>query len=90
MMNKVIVIGSLASLGFWLGLSSAEVLAQMPHETIPHTVERPEQFQHIEQPLWVKGAVTLGGLGLIGVELWWFLFSKPKSRSATPTSDISV
>jgi len=24
----------------------------------------------------VKGAVTFGGLGLIGPELWWFLLSK--------------
>ncbi|BDA73958.1 hypothetical protein CAL7716_081240 [Calothrix sp. PCC 7716] len=40
------------------------------------------EFQRIEQPLWVKAAVTASGLGLIGLEIWWFLLSKPKSRNA--------
>jgi plastocyanin domain-containing protein len=38
------------------------------------------QFRRIDQPLANKVAVTLGGLGLIGLELWWFLLSKPKSQ----------
>ena len=33
-------------------------------------------FQYIEQPLPVKVGVVLGGLILIGVELWWFLGRK--------------
>ncbi len=41
--------------------------------------ERTGQFQPIEQPLRNKIIVTVGGLGLIGLELWWFLLSKPKS-----------
>lgn len=31
----------------------------------------------------MKGALTAGGLGLIGLERWWFLLSKPKLRKAT-------
>ena len=27
-------------------------------------------------------AVAVGGLGLIGAELWWFMFSKTKSQKA--------
>jgi plastocyanin domain-containing protein len=40
------------------------------------------QLQRIQQPLWLKGAVTVGGLGLIGLELWWFL-NKPKLQKAS-------
>jgi plastocyanin domain-containing protein len=29
-----------------------------------------------------KVAVTIGGLGLIGLELWWFLFNKSQGRKA--------
>lgn len=46
------------------------------------------QFSHIEQPLSLKLLVTLGGLGLIGAEIWWFLFSKTKSQKATFNKDI--
>ncbi|QYO68580.1 hypothetical protein JVX88_20020 [Leptolyngbya sp. 7M] len=56
----------------------------MPHdmnEMQPQT-EQTGQFRRIEQPLGNKVAVTLGGLGLIGLELWWFLLSKPKSKKA--------
>lgn len=73
-MIKIAMISSIASLGLLWGTASA--LAQMPHE-MP---SGQQQFQWIEQPLWVKGAVTAGGLGLIGLELWWFLLYKPKSQ----------
>ena len=58
--------------------SSAE--AQMPME--PATETQAPQFRPIEQPLGVKAAVTLGGLALIGAELWWFLGSKTQARQA--------
>lgn len=90
-MNKTTIIGSIASLGFWLGLSSSEVLAQMPHAAMqPHTTEQTGQFRRLEQPLWVKGAITTSGLGLIGLELWWFLFSKPKARKVTTQGGIQA
>lgn len=40
-----------------------------------------DEFQHIEQPLPLKAAMTTLGIGLIGFELWWFLFSRPKTQS---------
>ena len=41
--------------------------------------EQTSQFQRIEQPFILKLAIALGGVGLIGAELWWFMFSKTKS-----------
>ena len=86
MVKKKSVISSLASLGLVIGLVSGRATAQMPHdmnETQTHQTEQTGQFRRIEQPLSNKVAVTIGGLGLIGLELWWFLLSKPKSRKAT-------
>lgn len=82
-MKRTIFIGTLAGLSL-LGASGAMVAeqtafgiaAQMPTES---TMQN-RQFRRIEQPIENKVAVTLGGLGLIGVELWWFLLSKPKSQ----------
>ncbi len=84
MINKTAIISSTATLGILLGVTSSQSIAQMVHENMqPSTAEQTGQFRRIDQPLWVKGAVTAGGLGLIGLELWWFLLSKPKSRKAT-------
>jgi plastocyanin domain-containing protein len=76
MLKRTTFFGTLAGLGFLLGAISGVLAAEMPAE---HTTER-TQFRRIEQPLGNKVAVTLGGLGLIGLELWWFLLSKPKSQ----------
>ncbi|NJM98394.1 MAG: hypothetical protein HC800_15640 [Phormidesmis sp. RL_2_1] len=40
------------------------------------------EFRRIQQPLGLKVGVTAAGIGLIGLELWWFLYSKPKVTSA--------
>ncbi len=53
-------------------LSSSQVTAQAP---ISHS-EHSNQFHQIEQPLSLKAVVTVGGIALIGLELWWFIFSK--------------
>ncbi len=45
------------------------------HATQPATTN---QFRRIEKPLGLKIAVTLGGLALIGLELWWFLCGHQK------------
>jgi plastocyanin domain-containing protein len=83
MVNKSAIASAIASLGLALGMTSGEAVAQMPHAGMQHPEpERTSQFERIEQPLWLKGAVTVGGLGLIGLELWWFLLSKPKSQKA--------
>jgi plastocyanin domain-containing protein len=91
MVSKTAIIGSIASLGLVLGITSGEAVAQKPHnmnEMRSSDSEQTGQFRRIEQPLANKVAVTLGGLGLIGLELWWFLLSKPKSRQATTQGGI--
>ena len=62
--------------GIWFAIASAVTAEPMTHNQTP-------QFRRLEQPLAVKLAVTGGGLALIGLELWWFLASKTKARSAT-------
>jgi plastocyanin domain-containing protein len=76
MLKRATFFGTLAGLGFLLGAISGALAAEMPAE---HTNQN-TQFRRIEQPLGNRAAVTLGGLTLIGVELWWFLLSKPKSQ----------
>jgi plastocyanin domain-containing protein len=83
MIKKTLMIGSLASVGFLLGMNSSQVVAQMTHEEMTSPNTKPNnQFLKVEQPLWVKGVVTAGGLSLIGLELWWFLWSKSRSQKA--------
>ncbi len=69
---------SLAGLGFLLAITTNSAVAQKDLEAkmLTSTGEQTSQFQKIEQPLSLKLAVALGGLGLIGAELWWFMFSK--------------
>ncbi|PSB15056.1 cupredoxin domain-containing protein [Phormidesmis priestleyi ULC007] len=89
MVNKTVIISSIVTLGVLLRVPSGKAVAQMTHENMqPSTEEQTGQFRRIDQPLWVKGAVTAGGLGLIGLELWWFLLSKPKSRKAATQGGI--
>jgi len=69
-----------AVLGFVIGLGGAIALAASPtlaSETMTHSPTPAEDadFHRIEQPLPVKLGVTLAGLGLVGLELWWFLWS---------------
>ena len=61
---------SIISLGLLLGMMGVQAAE------IQATVEN--QFRRIEQPLSLKIGVTIGGLALISLELWWFLFSKTK------------
>ncbi len=75
-LKRATFLGTLAGLGFLLGAISGALAAEMPAE---HTTEQ-TQFRRIEQPLGNKVAVTLGGLALIGLDLWWFLLSKPQSQ----------
>lgn len=62
---------SIMCLGLLLGMSLRVQAAEMQANSSP-------QFRSIEQPMDLKIAVTIGGLALIGLELWWFLFSKTK------------
>ncbi|MBW4501533.1 MAG: cupredoxin domain-containing protein [Scytonema hyalinum WJT4-NPBG1] len=82
-MKKIAIISSIASLGLMFGIASNKAVAQMSHEQMqPSHTKQTGQFHRIEQLLWAKIAVTAGGLGLIGLELWWFVLSKPKSQKA--------
>lgn len=45
-------------------------------------------FQPIEQPLPVKLGVVLGGLTLVGAELWWFLGRKQQKQQATQSNGV--
>jgi plastocyanin domain-containing protein len=65
-------------------LTTAEAKIAAPENTmeIPHGSTAHQKFQKIEQPPGVKLGVTAAGVGLIGLELWWFLGSKPKSQKA--------
>ncbi|KOP28216.1 hypothetical protein AMR41_00655 [Hapalosiphon sp. MRB220] len=96
MVNKTAIIGSIASLGVVLGVAceqaigrsaAPEAIAQVPPQTHLSQTELTSQFKRIEQPLGNKAAVTLAGLGLIGLELWWFLLSKPKSQKAVAAGE---
>jgi plastocyanin domain-containing protein len=74
MLQKVTFFGTLAGFGFLLGAISGVMATEM------ETQQTATRFQPIAQPLENRIGVTLGGLGLIGAELWWFVLSKPKSR----------
>lgn len=84
MLLKKIMISSIASLGLALGVGWGGAVAQTNHDMDMPSSETSEttQFRRIEQPLGLKIGVTATGLALIGLELWWFLLSKPKSRQA--------
>lgn len=68
---------NLVILGFLLSLGSGVASAQMPAIS-----EQTSQFHSIEQPLELKAVVTLSGVALIGVELWWFLLSRNQAQQA--------
>ncbi|PSN15246.1 hypothetical protein C7293_08125 [filamentous cyanobacterium CCT1] len=85
---KPLTLTTFTSLGLALSLATGTP-AQMEMDN--GTMGAPQstgQFQRIEQPLWSKVAVTGAGLGLIGLEMWWFLLSKPRSRQASATDGV--
>jgi plastocyanin domain-containing protein len=75
---------SLATSSLLLGLASGGAAAEMPMEHAQPT----QQFRRIEQPLSLKVGVTLAGVGLVGLELWWFLGHKTRSRQAVTNQGI--
>lgn len=85
MKNKTLLVGSLVSLGIGLGIVSDIAVAQISHENMQLSpTKQTNQFRRIEQPLWAKGAVTAGGLSLIVLELWWFLFTVRSRNQKSP------
>ena len=86
-----IAIAMMTTVGVSIGLTSGGAIAQGLREQQQSAMtEQTREFQRIEQPLSSKILVTTGGLGLIGLELWWFLFSKPKSRKLTAQAGIQT
>ena len=79
MFNKNKIYSSLAGLVIFLvltiGISSASTHKELEEEISTSVEKQTSQFPKIEQPLSLKLAVALAGLGLIGAELWWFKFS---------------
>jgi plastocyanin domain-containing protein len=84
MFSKTKIFKNLAGLGFFLALITNSALAQTGLEiTMPISGgEQTSKFQKLEQPLALKLAVIVGGVSLIGAELWWFMLSKTKSQPA--------
>ncbi len=72
MLSQRIIVSTLTVFSILIFMVSDGQAVQMPSSTI--------QFQRVEQPLSLKTIVTLSGLGLIALELWWFLYSKPKTQ----------
>ena len=73
-------IGTITSLGLLSIFLNHKTIAQ-PYQT-NHTlaISTATEFKQIPQPLWLKVIVTASGLGLIGLETWWFILSKQKSN----------
>jgi plastocyanin domain-containing protein len=72
---KATLVGALAGLSVLLGNPARAIAAS--------TVDAIAPFQRIEQPIHNKIFVALGGLGLIGLELWWFILDKPQGVRAS-------
>ena len=73
------------TLGLLLGVVVGSAAGAQASESAQ---EQTTQFRRIEQPLLLKIGVTLGGLGLIGLELWWFQFSKTEVEQAKMSQGI--
>lgn len=73
MFSKNKIVSSLAGLWLLLVLTPNSALTEVE---MPASADKSIQFPKIEQPLSLKLTVALGGLGLIGAELWWFVFGK--------------
>jgi plastocyanin domain-containing protein len=70
------LIGTLVGFGIVLGTSQV-IAASGMNGDMPHAST--QKFQPVGQPLAIKLGVSAVGVGLIGLELWWFLLSKPRS-----------
>lgn len=70
-------------IGLLSALFSISLILSLPHPaTAQLTQADTNEFRRIEQPLGVKLGITAAGIGLIGLELWWFLLSKTKAQTA--------
>ena len=78
------------------GLLSMSLLLSLPiAATAQISAADTSEFNQIEQPIGRKIGVATVGLGLVGLELWWFLFHGNKTHTAqsangSQTVDITV
>jgi plastocyanin domain-containing protein len=70
-----ILVGSIVSI-FPMGESN------MPHAPTD------KSFRKIEQPLPIRIGVVLGGLTLVGAEMWWFLGRKQQQQQAIQSNGL--
>lgn len=84
--GKQLVLISLIGLGLLTGLTF-HTLASTNMQSA-RSPDHNSTAQTIQQPFWTKAAVTGVGISLIGLELWWFLWGKPKSREASVTDGV--
>jgi plastocyanin domain-containing protein len=69
-------------LTFLFGLNlllSIMFLNQGQSTSVSNPLPLASQFKRIDQPIALQLGVTLGGAAIIGLELWWFLGSRPKA-----------
>jgi plastocyanin domain-containing protein len=62
-------------------------ISPMGESNMPHSLTA-KSFRKIEQPLPIRIGVVLGGLTLVGAELWWFLGRKQQQQQATQTNGV--
>jgi len=78
MKTKPKTLAFLIGLGLLFGVTVNPAMAKLSE----HQSQKTSQFSKIGQPLLLKVGVTLGGVVLIGAELWWFLLSKHQSNKS--------
>ncbi len=80
MLKKTTFWATLIGIGFLFGAISGAIASEkMPDaHNMPTKANKSTQFKAINQPLPNKILVTVGGIGLIGAELWWFFWHKTK------------
>ena len=81
-----ISIGAMLSILQMSGSTNAQMDGGSPMQMQPATSDR--TFRQIEQPLPIKVGVALGGLTLIGADLWWFLGRKQQKQQATQSNGV--
>ena len=86
MVSKKVIFSNIIGLVVLIFTASAGPAVSMSSD---HSMTNP-QFRSVEQPLALKAIVTLGGLGLIGLELWWFLWSQPKTQNSKSEEGIQA
>ena len=81
-----VLVGTIFSILHMSGSANAQMGGESPMPMPPSNPNR--SFQTIEQPLPIKVGVVLGGLTLVGAELWWFLGRKQQKQQATQSNGV--